>query len=148
MKLFYILIQFKVLLVLPANLRGLLTFITFAIGLLTTKIHFIWPQFNWVKEVDNTASAQRSLIVFFDNFIVSQHTTSVYCILKWFLSQKLCRIWHEVAFIYRSLHICSQSRLTKAARILIYLYVYSSLPELLQCIFWRQQQILFRQKSS
>ena len=48
-----------------------------AIGLLTTTM-----QFNWVKEVDNTASVQWGLAVCFNEFFISHHVRSVYHNLK------------------------------------------------------------------
>ena len=53
-----------------------------AIGVLTTTWHCNWPQFNWVKEVDNTASVQWSLTVCFGEVLTSQHVRSV---LSWFV---------------------------------------------------------------
>ena len=52
------------------------------IGLLTTTWHCNWPQFNCVKEVNNTASVHWSLTVCCNEIFTSQNVTSVYCNLK------------------------------------------------------------------
>ena len=49
-----------------------------AIGILTITWHCNWPQFNWVKETDNTASVQWGLTVCFGHVFTSQYVTSVY----------------------------------------------------------------------
>ena len=52
------------------------------IGQLNTTMHCNWPQFNWVKEGNNTAGGQWSVTLCFDELLMSQHVTSVYRNLK------------------------------------------------------------------
>ena len=47
-----------------------------------TIMHCNWPQFNWVKEGNNTADGQWSVTLCYDEIFTSQHVTSVYCNLK------------------------------------------------------------------
>ena len=45
-------------------------------------MHCNWPQFNWVKEGNNTAGGQWSITLCFDEIFTSQHVTSGYSNLK------------------------------------------------------------------
>ena len=58
------------------------------IGLLTTTMHCNWPQFNWIKEVNNTAPVQWDMTLCFDEVSTSQHIRNVYCKLQANIFQK------------------------------------------------------------
>ena len=79
----YILLQFKtVYWFSPENSMDNWHSECIAICQWTTIMHCNWPQFNWVKEGNNTAGGQWSITLCFDEVFTSQHVTSVYCNLK------------------------------------------------------------------
>ena len=79
----YILLQFKtVYWFSPENSMDHWHSECIAICQWTTTMHCNWPQFNWVKEGNNTAGGQWSITLCFDKVFTSQHVTSVYCNLN------------------------------------------------------------------